>query len=308
MSTDALAKSFALLNDPKVLAAARFVLLDAGFPKHEIDDGVRELISRVFEYLQENAIVVETVERMCAIVRDFAQKLGVDGLRRAVIRGKASGGSTDTGEEYAAQEASIEWRLILKQVIETVNAQATDEERVLIEAAIAGTSQKAVAEKLDVSHGEARKKMGAMRERHVSLLRRRGFAGVIAGVIAAGAGAYFGFNALFGPDQGAQQGTPPALSALPQGVPTAPPSAAPEVPVDTSDTPRVVSPEDAKRATALRAAAHRARMKFDYFSCKKGYEAARELDPIGFASADGASDDYNVCLSKLRDLPNSKFH
>ena len=262
--------SHELLNHPEVTKTIRAELLRGGYPKEAIDDGVGEVVVKVFAYLKEQGIVVEEVDRMRAIVRQPSYQHGVDGLRGAITHKKAFGPNVEDADSHlAAPSSSMEDRLDAKKALETIRADQLPHEAVIVDGELAGKPQKVIARELNISHDQLRKEKGKMLTRHRARLIALGFVGiaVLLALI---------FRMRMVHDEEAQHPQP-----VPPPIPTAPPAPPEEVPVAVQGP----TPEAKQQAAELRAAAHElaiAKKKKDQWKdCSAAYDKADALDPDG---------------------------
>ena len=171
-----------------------------GYPKEEVDDGVREVVASVFEYLEREKETIETPDRMQAVVRTPSYSAGRRPAREGEAR-RTSVGPTDEADDHEAPASSHEDRLDMRRALETMEANKQGKEGALIQGLAAGVSQKEIAAKLDVSHAQLRKETVAMRSRHGKLLRGAGYGGVVVGLFAL---LVVIFRMKYGPDEQAK--------------------------------------------------------------------------------------------------------
>ena len=254
-----------LLNHPEVLKTIRFELLRGGYPKEEVDDGVREVVESVFEYLEREKETIGTPDRMKAVVRGPSYARGVDARRSKTKRGKTSAGPTDEADAHEAPASSHEDRMDMRRALETMDANKQGNEGALMKGLAAGVSQKEIAAELGVSHDQLRKDTVAMRSRHTKLLRVAGYGGAVVGLLVLLAVV---LRMKYGPDEQAKP--------QPLPVPTvAPPAPPPQVPVAVQGP----TPEDRQKASDLRTKAHAEWASKEWRACMLDYFDADKLDP-----------------------------
>jgi len=277
-----------LLNHPDVIKTIRFELLRGGYPKEEVDDGVREVVASVFEYLEREKETIETPDRMKAVVRTPSYQRGVDARRAKAKRGKTSVGPTDEADAHEAPASSHDDRLDMRRALETMGANKQGKEGALIQGLAAGVSQKEIAAALDVSHAQLRKDTVAMRSRHGKLLRGAGYGGVVVGLFAL---LVVIFRMKFGPDEQAK----PQPVPVPTVTPPTPPE---EVPVAVQGP----TPADRQKASDLRAQAHAEWARKEWRTCMSDYFDADKLDPNDAQ----AEKEFNECADRYEATMNAK--
>jgi len=264
-----------LLNHPEVLKVIRLELLRGGYPRHDIDDGVRDVVAEVFEYVRGLDEPIESVDRMKAIVRPRAFQRGVDGMRAKVTRDEHIAPAPADAAVNGTPAPSLEAHLEMKEAVAIIAQNQEPHDAPILQGLVDGLSQKEIAERIEKSHDHVRKHTGGMRGRYRELLRRRGFkTGVVAGIagVLAVVVAWFVFHGHFGPDDEAHRVPPPQPSQT--VAPPTPPTPPPQVPVATNPTPQ-------ERAADLRAKALDACRKSDWQTCRDLLDDASGLDPAG---------------------------
>ena len=258
-----------LLNHPEVLKTIRAELLRGGYPKEAIDDGVGEVVVKVFAYLREERLDIETIDRMQAIVRPKSYQHGVDGLRGKYQHGKCFGPNVEDANAHPAPSSSMEDRLDAKRAVEVMRANMMPREHAILAADRDGVPQKVTAERLNLSHDQLRKEKGKMLERHRGLLMAAGLAAVIAMALVI----IFRMRAFH--DEEAQHPPQPAPSQTPPPPPQ-------EVPVALQPGEKPApTPEDKQKAAVLRTEAHALALHKKWQKCSYDYDDADGLDPDG---------------------------
>jgi DNA-directed RNA polymerase specialized sigma24 family protein len=279
-----------LLEHPDVLKTIRFELLRGGYPHEEVEDGVREVVASVFEYLEREKETIETPDRMKAVVRGPSYARGVDARRAKGKRGKTSAGPTDEADAHEAPASSHEDRLDMRRALETMDANKEGNEGALIQGLAAGVSQKEIAAGLNVSHAQLRKDTVAMRSRHTKLLRAAGYGGAVIGLFVL---LVLVFRTKYGPDE---QAKPQPLPA-PTFAPPAPPE---QVPVAVQGP----TPEDRQKASDLRTKAHAEWASKEWRTCMSDYFDADKLEPDGADAP--AQKELGECTDRYEATFNSK--
>ncbi len=278
-----------LLNHPDVVRTIRSELLRGGYPKHEIDDGVSAVKAEVLEYLIEEKVVVETPDRMSAIARPRAHQRGIDEMRASSRRGRSNTGPTNTEDEHAAEQVSVEARIDHRKAVALVRDNLNGEEQQIVEGMLTGKSLKQTAVEIGVSHDQVRKKKVTMLTRHRSLLKSAGLLSAVGGFVVLGVILY----KAYAPDDQARRQPAPAPTQT-----IAPPAPSPEIPVAT------LTPEQKAEAAAQRAKAHEAATKKQWKDCEDAYAAADEIDPRGDTAEQKV--ESNKCAMKYFNSMNAK--
>jgi DNA-directed RNA polymerase specialized sigma24 family protein len=279
-----------LLNHPDVLKTIRFELLRGGYPKEEVDDGVREVVESVYEYLEREKETIETPDRMKAVVRGPSYARGIDARRAKAKRSKTSAGPTEEADAHEAPASSHEDRIDMRRALETMDANKLGREGALMQGLAAGVSQKEIAAELGVSHAQLRKDTVAMRSRHSKLLRGAGYGGLVVGLLVL---LVVLFRMKYGPDEQAKPQPLPAPSV-------APPAPSEQVPVAVQGP----TPEDRQKAADVRARAHAEWTSKDWRACMLDYLDADKLDPSGPDAP--ATKELDECSDRYEATMNAK--
>lgn len=284
--------SHELLRHPDVLKTIRFELLRGGYPKHEIEDGVSEVVTETFAYLQREAVQVDSPGRMCAIVRKPSYQRGIDALRATYTWKEYFTGAVENEDAHEAPAASShDDRLEARRALQHVTKNSSEQEKAIIQGLVDGLSQKQIGQNLNLSHDQVRKATGSMRERHLSSLQKAGFSLGLVGVLVLLA---MLFKSYLGQNQEAQKPEPaPQL--------TAPPAPPPQVPVATGP-----SESDKQQAAELRAVAHAAYMKKDWLKCSESYDASLKLDEAAVFHDEALSQEWKTCSEKALQMMEAK--
>lgn len=273
--------SHELLNHPDVIKTIRFELLRGGYPKEEVEDGVRDVVTSVFEYLQKEGEAIETPDRMKAIVRTPSYQRGVDALRAKSKRARVVAGPTDLADTHEAPASSHDDRIDMRRALEKIDENKQEHEDVLLKGLAVGVSQKEMAAELNVSHAQLRKETVSMRARHRTLLRTAGYGGVVVVLLVL---LVVVFRTHFGPDE----------QAKPQPLPeptSAPPVPPPQVPVAVQGP----TPEESLKAADLRTKAHAEWARKDWRACMGDYVDAYQIEalsPEAQRESDQCADEY----------------
>ncbi len=271
-----------LLNHPDVVRTIRSELLGAGYPKHEIDDGVAIVQAEALEYLLAEKLEVETPDRMQAIVRPLARHRGIDGLRASSRNTRKIVADEKVAEERADGSVSVEARVDQRKAIALVRENLNDEEKHIVDGMLTGRSLKQTAEKIGASHDRVRKTKVSMLERSRSLLGNAGLLSVVAGGLALVG--FILYKALAPGEEAHRQPAPAPSQTI------APPAPSPEIPVST------LTPEQAATVSALRDKAHEAATKKKWQACNDAYAEAAKIDWSGETPAQKV--ESNLCAKE----------
>jgi hypothetical protein len=266
-----------LFFHPELLAAIKGELRRGGCRPEWVDDRVPDVVAQVWKYLHEHGEKAEDLERLKAIARPVAYRRGVDDLRNKYDEKKAMEHAADEAAAKAAPDSSsVERQLDAKKALEIIAANQEGHDAAIIEGLTGGKSQKAVGEELKLSHDQARKATGSMRERHGGLLSKAGY--VLAGVALAVLIVFFLKvpAPLGGPNVGKVR--PDDSTELP--APPRPP----------------LTPDQKKLVADLRALGHAKAQEKDWKTCWTAYFAAENIDAV---TPQAAVDEATMCKQQL---------
>src|SRR5579859_6082573 len=292
-----------LLEDPEVKRVIRLELLRGGYQEHLVDDGVRDVIKEVWEYLDERGEDIKDRGRMKAIVRPWAYKRGQDALRGKYTSAEAMAKAADIAAAQAAQaaeNADLDKRIDQRGAIENVVTNPKSRDAELIPALVDGESPKEIAARLKVTPNYVSKAIASMQERHGTRLGKLGYAGVIGAIVAA---LWIVFK-ITTRDPREANPTPPlpapseSAQPLPKPNPTGVANPAPDLPpAPSSSAPPAITPEQKAKLRDLRARGHAAAQKKSWQACWDAYHEAELIDPAGTPPA--ALDEADRCKAAL---------
>jgi DNA-directed RNA polymerase specialized sigma24 family protein len=272
-----------LFFHPELLAVIRGELRRAGCRPEWIEELVPQVIADVWKYLHDRGEKPDSLERLKAIARPIAYRRGIDNLRDKYGEKKAMEYAADEAAAKAAPDSSsVENQLEARRALENIQANQEGHDAAIIQGLTGGKSQKAVGEELKLSHDQARKAKGSMRERHARRLSQVGF--VLAGVALLAGGFYFVVSSLIPGANNVGNGNPHAN--------------------DTVEPPKPpLTPEQRKTIDELRTLAHAKALEKDWKACFEAYLAAERLDD---QTPKAAKDEADMCkgeLDKLEEKP-----
>ncbi len=249
---------------PRVLSVIRAVLLEQGWPPHDIEDGIGKVVVKAWASQRPHP---DTVGRWCALCREIAEKVALDRRRSVRREGKASERPTDRADEHVAPDAETPDEAIdRRRALAEMRAVMAPADLPVFDLWVEGHSQKEIGQKLDMSPRQVSRKVADMRVRLARLLLLPAVAALLA------VAAYFLFRKKLGPDDEAHH--TPAPSATPSEVPSAVPSGAP------APSPEELA-ERRARAEELRKRASDECDGFQFEECGDALADAAKLDPEG---------------------------
>jgi hypothetical protein len=243
-----------------VVETIRNQLLRAGYPRQEIEDGIGEVNVKIQAFLVRDGILVETVEQMCAIVRDPARWEAIDEVRAQAGQRRTNAGATDQEDTFAARQPSAEQVIYQRELVSAVQRNATPDEVPFLQARAEGRTHEQTAAALGIPAHQARKASARMVKRLKGVLVKHGLTLGVAGALALAASVLILSRTL---DRGGvaapNPGLPPSSS-----VPPPPPPA-----------------HDLEHAAALRAKAHEAALQHEWRICLDVYTESDVYDAHG---------------------------
>jgi hypothetical protein len=280
--------SYDLLNHPDVLKTIRFELLRGGYPQHEVDDGIREVVEEVFAYLKTQPEPITTVDRMKAVVRKPSYRRGIDRVRAEITKREAVAKIADQTASRNAQQPSLEERTHLRGALDVVEQGKQGRDAEILQGIANEETDRETAARMGRKEEQVRQDTATMRKRARFNLTRAGYGLGIVGAIA-GIAIILIWLRWRANDEAHRQPAPPPPSE------TTRPEPPPQVPV----TMHGPSEADKKKAAELRAHAHAAALAKNWSECVKGYEAANGLDPNGGDKIE--HDDVQKCALEMMD-------